>query len=539
VSATASPFSRDRIGVQTLSGEGSPSSGSTRWLEVDVAPDHATAVVERLRGLIAQIPDHPSLVPVIDAGVRNGRVFIVTPSVTGESLDSALAVYGPAAFGDALPRLQQVADALDRAAASGLWHGALTPRHIIVAAEDTHLLEVGVAQALLRGGERIRPARQYAAPEVLGGETASPAADQYSLAAIAHEWLFGQAVGPGESVVTVPHLPGVNTDALSTAFTVALSPHPQVRFASCTAFVDALGKATRVDVDPLPPRPVEFARPATIEIAPLPTIELFEPEDEPVLHGVPMAFSALNASPPAAGFGRSALAAALVTGIAIGAAAMWMWMPVRERVVADAGTQEFIDERGNAAAVAPSRSTPVPEPPATPSADDVAPVAREATASLLVRSTPAGATVSIDGVARGVTPLPLRDLEFGDHVVIVSRPGYVAAERQVTLTSDRPARSIELSLAAERVARAAAPAGPAGVATAGSLVVESRPAGATVVVDGRSVGVTPLTITPMTPGRHSVRLERAGYRAWMTTIDVQAGARARVAASMVGGQEEE
>jgi hypothetical protein len=522
-----------------LSGEGSPSSGSTRWLEVDVAPNHATAVVEQLRGLIGQIPDHPSLVPVIDAGIRNGRVFIVTPSVTGESLDSALAVYGPAAFGDALPRLQQLADALDRAAARGIWHGALTSRHIIVGAEDTHLLEVGVAQALLRGGERIRPARQYAAPEVLAGETASAAADQYSLAAIAHEWLFGQTVGPAESVVAVPHLPGLSTDALSGAFTAALSPHRQERFASCTAFVDALGTATRVDGDVAPPPPIEFARPAAIELAPPPTIELFEPEAEPVLDTVPMAFSALNAPPPTTGFGRGALAAALVTGIAIGAAAMWMWLPTRERVVADGGTQALIDERGNAAAVAPSDSIPVPEPPAATAADDVAPVTRAATASLLVRSTPAGATVSIDGVARGVTPLPLRDLEFGDHVVIVSRAGYVAAERQVTLTSERPSRSIELTLPAERVARGSAPAGPAAVEATGSLVVESRPAGATVVVDGRSVGVTPVTITPVTPGRHSVRLERAGYRPWVTTIDVQAGARARVAASMVGGQEEE
>src|SRR5918993_2165867 len=119
----------DKINVQTLSGEGSPSSGSTRLLEVDVAPRYATAVVEQLRGLIGQIPEHPSLVPVIDVGVTNSRVFIVTPPVPGESLDSALVEYGPAAFGDALPRLQHLADGLDRAAAQGFCHGRLTPHH--------------------------------------------------------------------------------------------------------------------------------------------------------------------------------------------------------------------------------------------------------------------------------------------------------------------------------------------------------------------------------------------------------------------------
>jgi hypothetical protein len=66
----------------------------------------------------------------------------------------------------------------------------------------------------------------------------------------------------------------------------------------------------------------------------------------------------------------------------------------------------------------------------------------------------------------------------------------------------------------------------------GSLSVISRPAGAQVVFDGRIVGRTPLTLPSVPAGSHSVRLELPGFNRWATSVDVNAGARARVAASL-------
>jgi hypothetical protein len=66
----------------------------------------------------------------------------------------------------------------------------------------------------------------------------------------------------------------------------------------------------------------------------------------------------------------------------------------------------------------------------------------------------------------------------------------------------------------------------------GSVSVMSRPSGAQVILDGRVVGRTPLVIPNVTPGTHSVRLELAGFTRWATSVDVNAGARARVAASL-------
>jgi PEGA domain len=51
------------------------------------------------------------------------------------------------------------------------------------------------------------------------------------------------------------------------------------------------------------------------------------------------------------------------------------------------------------------------------------------------------------------------------------------------------------------------PPAPVHASAAGELRVESTPAGAAVLIDGKSRGVTPLTITGLPPGRHEVLIK--------------------------------
>jgi hypothetical protein len=53
-----------------------------------------------------------------------------------------------------------------------------------------------------------------------------------------------------------------------------------------------------------------------------------------------------------------------------------------------------------------------------------------------------------------------------------------------------------------------------------------------VIVDGRVFGRTPLSIPNVSPGAHSIRLELPGFNRWATSIDINPGARTRVAASL-------
>jgi PEGA domain len=60
----------------------------------------------------------------------------------------------------------------------------------------------------------------------------------------------------------------------------------------------------------------------------------------------------------------------------------------------------------------------------------------------------------------------------------------------------------------------------------GSLSIESEPAGASVYIDGRLAGETPLTVETLRPGVHRVRLVRLGYLENSRLVTVKAGSRA-------------
>ena len=64
------------------------------------------------------------------------------------------------------------------------------------------------------------------------------------------------------------------------------------------------------------------------------------------------------------------------------------------------------------------------------------------------------------------------------------------------------------------------------------MLVDSRPVGAQVFVDGQSVGYTPLVVGELSPGTHSIRMQLPGYRPWVSAVTLSPGARQRVAASL-------
>ena len=104
--------------------------------------------------------------------------------------------------------------------------------------------------------------------------------------------------------------------------------------------------------------------------------------------------------------------------------------------------------------------------------------------------------------------------------------------RPQPLTESAPGRS-------RADAPAAAAGAPSGAATAktGTLVIESRPTGATVLINGRPAGTTPVTVGDLAPGSYTVQLQLADFRPISTTVRVVAGERARVAASLTSVQE--
>jgi hypothetical protein len=65
------------------------------------------------------------------------------------------------------------------------------------------------------------------------------------------------------------------------------------------------------------------------------------------------------------------------------------------------------------------------------------------------------------------------------------------------------------------------------------LVIDTPVDGATVEVDGKVVGKTPLTPVAITPGKHTVRVKKPGYLEVVEVVDAHAGATVRVAAHLL------
>jgi hypothetical protein len=148
---------------------------------------------------------------------------------------------------------------------------------------------------------------------------------------------------------------------------------------------------------------------------------------------------------------------------------------------------------------------------------------------VLVRSTPSGARVIVDGEVRGVTPLASRDLSLAEHTIEVAYPGYDAGQRRVTLTARRPAQSIDFDLQ-PAINPTSAPAATADAI--GALQITSRPVGAQVFVDDNLVGTTPLLVPNVSTGPHHVRIESPGHQSWSTAVQIERGKRFRVAANL-------
>ena len=85
-----------------------------------------------------------------------------------------------------------------------------------------------------------------------------------------------------------------------------------------------------------------------------------------------------------------------------------------------------------------------------------------------------------------------------------------------------------------------AAAGPRQPLFRGSLVVNSRPSGARVFVNGRSVGETPLVLRNQPAGSRAIRVALDGYESWSTAVrvvaDTETRLRAELKAQSVAGQ---
>jgi len=136
-------------------------------------------------------------------------------------------------------------------------------------------------------------------------------------------------------------------------------------------------------------------------------------------------------------------------------------------------------------------------------------------APVKVASSPSGATMSVDRVAVGSTPLSV-EVEAGDRFIEVRRPGYKPYGRSVRVIPGEPVDLGVVRLEPED----------------GRLVVISEPSGATVMVDSEFRGTTPLEVAVAPAIGHEVRVSLAGHSTYTTDVTVAAARQTEVRAAL-------
>jgi len=145
---------------------------------------------------------------------------------------------------------------------------------------------------------------------------------------------------------------------------------------------------------------------------------------------------------------------------------------------------------------------------------------------LVVESKPAGCAVYLDNkdIARQ-TPTLIDSVAIGDHTVEIRMNGFQTHTRNVNVE------------AGDTITVSAALIKEIAFAGTGSILIESKPSGAQVTMDGANTGrQTPCTIDNLSAGRHDIRISKNGYQTAQLTRSVEAGQKTRVSANLAKTQ---
>ncbi|PQM46996.1 serine/threonine-protein kinase [Mycobacterium talmoniae] len=202
--------------------------------------------------LAARLND-PHVVPIHSYGEIDGRLYVDMRLIEGQDLGTVLRA-GALDPARAVRIVEQVAEALDAAHASGLVHRDVKPPNILVTARDfVYVIDFGIARQT--GATRFTSTGAaigtfaYMAPERFETGDGGPGVDIYALACVLHECLTGRSPFGGGSMeqqiaghLTKPP-PRPSEAGASPAFddviAMGMAKDPAQRFQSAVALAEA------------------------------------------------------------------------------------------------------------------------------------------------------------------------------------------------------------------------------------------------------------------------------------------------------------
>jgi len=132
---------------------------------------------------------------------------------------------------------------------------------------------------------------------------------------------------------------------------------------------------------------------------------------------------------------------------------------------------------------------------------------------LYAASEPSGAELYLDdNDTAQMTPVKIDSLVAGEHMLQIKKNGYQPYDQSIEVKAG-DSISVNALLVKEIAAKAY-----------GSLAINSKPAGAQVMIDGIDTGFqTPCTIENLSSGRHDIKILKPGYRTGELNRNVEVG----------------
>ena len=143
---------------------------------------------------------------------------------------------------------------------------------------------------------------------------------------------------------------------------------------------------------------------------------------------------------------------------------------------------------------------------------------------LSVYTYPAGSSVYVDGVLAGTGPLWLADVTPGIHQVKVSSEGYLDWNQAIDVKGGGSVNYVTAALYPSWW-----------TPIYGYMMISSMPGNGVAYLDGIAQGKTPVTLSQVSPGQHTIRIELPGYQPWEQVVNVLEGRTSYVLAQMTAG----
>jgi len=514
--------------------------------------------------------NHPNIVTIYDAGEQDGIFYIAMEYIEGETLHELLSQHRSLPVEKVIDIVRQVCAGLDYAHAHGVIHRDIKPANIMLSAQGTvKVMDFGIAKAggTMTATGQVLGTPNYMSPEQVKGKSIDGRSDLFSVGVLLYEMLTGEKPFDGQNVTTIIYkivsenpIPPRELDVtihpgLSAVVTKALAKVPDERYqtgaalvadlenyksvgseAGATQLISPVGDRTLVTP---PPAPVKPPAPAPVAAAPVAAQIPAPPAPAAVAPRAPAPAKPPVRKAPAQG-NKMRVLVGIVVLLLIAAVVAWRVQRRHQQQAQEAAATPppVIAQQPSptpppatetaAAPTPPAEATPAAEPPLQPQpapratskskaksaaapaapSPQPSPTSPEAptTGTVHVTSTPAGASVSIDGSGSFVTPFDSPPLKPGTHSFSLSKVGYAAAQRKLEVAAGK-ATNLEVSLAASGAV----------------LEVQSDPPGAAILVDEKPTNkFTPAKLA-IPQGEHKVRLRMEGYKDENTVIQLTEG----------------